>query len=192
MPEVTDQDVDSRTATVLRNTRDDDFDTVCARWEEAVAVVRAADATHETLPWYGNVTPTSIVLAFRAFETWTHAGDIATALGGQRRSLSGETFHTMADLSIGLMPGALAAAGAARAGCARIVLTGEGGGTWTIPLAPDGSPIGEPVFELVAPIHEWCLRIGDRVEVADMPLQISGDQELARQLVTSANAYATL
>ena len=99
----------------------------------------------------------------------------------------------MADFSMTLIPGCLFAREVTRAdACARVVLTGDGGGEWTIPFSPGGATTSAPVVTITAPIYEWCLRIGDRIQMDDFPLELEGDEQAGRELVGAASAMAML
>jgi hypothetical protein len=74
---------------------------------------------------------------------------------------------------------------------ARLVLTGDGGGDWTIAMgAGEASP--SPDVTVTADVIEWCMLVGDRIDPTAMHLLIDGDPELGRDLVASASSLATL
>lgn len=170
---------------------------VVARWDAAARGLRraAADAAArgESLPWFGGTWSASDVLTARAFETWIHAGDIATAVGEARPELSGAAFGAMTQVAVQLLPSCLAVRETTRPGAsARIVLDGPGGGDWIVPLAPGDATDAPPSVVLRAGVVDWCLRVGDRVTPADLRVEIEGDVELGRELVAAASAFATL
>ena len=169
------------------------LDDVLDEWERAVATVRAAGSRIEPLRWFGSPRPASQVLTYRAFETWTHAGDIAVALGRPRPSLPGSALATMAAESMALLPHCMGARGTARPGTsARLVLTGPGGGEFLVALAPGEEPCATPAVTLEATVFDWCLRVADRCDDAAMPLRFDGDEAIGRELVAAASAFATL
>ena len=43
-----------------------------------------------------------------------------------------------------------------------------------------------------ASVVDWCRRFADRVEPAEVAMEIDGDETLARDLVGAANAFAGL
>jgi uncharacterized protein (TIGR03083 family) len=193
LPELTGQDFEDRTAEAVARFEGVPLAEVLDEWERAAGVVRAAGTRAEPLRWFGSSRPASDVLTFRAFETWTHAGDIAVALGAPRPSLPGHAFATMATAAMGLMQHCLAARGAARPGqSARLVLTGPGGGDFVIPLAPGEEPAAQPSVTIQASVFDWCVRVADRCEPGAMTVSFDGDEALGRELVAAASAFATL
>ncbi len=135
----------------------------------------------------------SSALVIRAFETWTHCHDIALATGKPEMAVEATVMRTMAELAVQTLPLALAARGYSYAGCtARVVMSGPGGGDWTI--ACDGTePAGAvPDVVLRVPVVEFCRRFADRLAVDDVPFEADGDAELGRALVDAAPAFAGL
>ena len=65
----------------------------------------------------------------------------------------------MSDLSMRTLPPGLVAIGRARPDrTARVVLTGDGGGTWRMPLAPDAEARdGDPDVTVWASALDWKL-----------------------------------
>ncbi len=193
LAEIRDLDVAARTANGLSVMADWNFAAVVSEWERAATVSRSASQTQPELHWFGAMQGAQETLAYRAFETWIHAGDIAEAIGGGRRPLSDIGFSMMATVSMSLLAGCMAKRGVARDGAtARIVLTGEGGGEWIAPIGRASKNGGAPIVTITAPIHEWCLRVGDRIDPDLMPVQFDGDEQAGRDLVGAANAFAML
>ncbi len=192
-PQLTGHDIEQRTAEAVSEFSATSLGDLLDEWERAAAVVRDAGTQVESLPWYGSLRSASEVLTFRAFETWTHAGDIAVALGAPRPALPGHAFATMADVSMALMPLCLSARGSTRPGAsARIVLTGPGGGEHLIALAPGEEPAPDPSVTVEASMFDWCVRVADRCEASEMAVRIEGDAALGRELLAAASAFATL
>ena len=186
-------DNDERTRVLLETTRDWTFEEIIAEWETATATTRDVAHERETLRWFHNQTPTVVVETFRAFETWIHAGDIDVAMGRDRRALSDAAFGQMAVLSAQLIPRCLDQCGIAQPGrTARLVLTGPGAGEFVVPLAPGGDTTAEPSVTLEVPVMEWCLRIGDRIEPENISMTVTGDADLARDIIEAANCLAML
>jgi uncharacterized protein (TIGR03083 family) len=132
-------------------------------------------------------------LVIRAFETWTHTDDIARVLGREPTEPTAGTMRAMCELAMRTLPVAMAAAGTPHPErTARMVLTGPGGGEWTIACGP-GEPVG-PEADVVVTTSalELCRRFADRIEAHEMVMQVDGDETLARELVTSANVFAGL
>jgi uncharacterized protein (TIGR03083 family) len=132
-------------------------------------------------------------LVIRAFETWTHHRDIAVALGRTEEPVAAPVMRTMAELAIQTLPLALAAKGYDGSGrTARVVLTGPGGGDWTIACGADAPATTVPDVVLRAPVDEFCRRFADRIAVDAVPFEADGDVDLGRALVDAAPAFAGL
>ncbi len=131
-------------------------------------------------------------LVIRAFETWTHHDDIERALGRDRTLPAPAVMRAMAELAAHSMPLAMAVRGTDRRDrTARLVLTGPGGGEWTFACgAGEPGPVADVVIR--ASVVDWCRRFADRLEPDDVPMQVDGDADLARELVRAANAFAGL
>jgi uncharacterized protein (TIGR03083 family) len=186
-------EVEARTEAVLETTREWTFEEIVAEWETATATTRAVANERDTLVWFDGELPTSIVETFRAFETWIHASDIDVVMGRERRSLSDAAFGQMAALSAQLVPRFLDARGSTHEGqTARLVLTGVGASEFVIPLAPGGDTSAEPSVTLELPVLEWCMRVGDRIEADDIAMTVTGDVDLAREIIEAANSLAML
>jgi uncharacterized protein (TIGR03083 family) len=135
----------------------------------------------------------SSALVIRAFETWTHCHDIALATGRPEAPAEAPVLRTMAELAVNTLPLALAARGYDYADrTARVVMTGPGGGDWTI--ACDGSDVRGAVPDVVlrVPIVEFCRRFADRLTVDEVPFSVVGEADLGRALVDAAPAFAGL
>jgi uncharacterized protein (TIGR03083 family) len=133
------------------------------------------------------------VLVIRAFETWTHYHDIAAVLGREEEPASASVMRTMAELAVQTLPLALSAKGYEFPGrTARVVLTGPGGGDWTIACTVSETAGTVPDVVLRAPVIEFCRRFADRLVVDDVPFEVVGDAELGRALVDAAPAFAGL
>ena len=130
-------------------------------------------------------------LVIRAFETWTHNDDIRRALGRDEAVPAPAVVRAMSELAMRSLPLAMAVAGTAQPErTARMVLTGPGGGEWTIACGPGEVTGTDPEVVVMTPAIDFCRRFADRIEPDDLPLQVEGDARLARELVTSANVFA--
>ncbi|MET8869835.1 maleylpyruvate isomerase family mycothiol-dependent enzyme [Nonomuraea sp. NPDC004580] len=117
----------------------------------------------------------------RTFETWTHADDIRAATDRARAAPRPEHVHMVAEFGLALLPRALR--GPRRDVSATIVLTGPGGGTWTIPL----SPASDHVAVLIsADAAGFCRLLGNRWPPGAFPYAAEGDPALARDLIAAA------
>ncbi|MBO2455647.1 maleylpyruvate isomerase family mycothiol-dependent enzyme [Actinomadura barringtoniae] len=134
--------------------------------------------------------PVSDAMLARALETWIHGDDAARASGYEMPAPVAAHVHPMADLCARLLPWALLAAGGDATGTVRVTMTGPGGGTWLIPL-----DIAHPVREdapgnadahITTDVVDLCFLLGGRTNPETLPAEISGDQALARVLLTAA------
>jgi uncharacterized protein (TIGR03083 family) len=131
-------------------------------------------------------------LVIRAFETWTHCHDVALASGKPEVEVEASVMRTMAELAVQTLPLALAARGYSYPGrTARVVMSGPGGGDWTIACdAGTAGPVPDVVLRV--PVVEFCRRFADRLTVDDVPFEADGDADLGRALVDAAPAFAGL
>ena len=131
-------------------------------------------------------------LVIRAFETWTHCHDIASAVGREEAPVDPPVLRTMAELAVQTLPVALAAKGYAYPGTtARVVMSGAGG-DWTIACTVGDAVGTTPDVVLRVPVVEFCRRFADRLAVDEVPFEIDGDAGLGRALVDAAPAFAGL
>ena len=168
------------------------FEQIRERYRDARTALIALDAQLAGDARVGGYQLTS-ALVIRAFETWTHCHDIALATGRPEPPAEPPVLRTMADLAMQTLPLALAARGFSYPGrTARVVLTGPGGGDWTI--ACDGGALtgSAPDVVLRVPVVEFCRRFADRLTVDEVPFAAEGDVDLARALVDAAPAFAGL
>jgi uncharacterized protein (TIGR03083 family) len=192
LPEVEDDRIEERTAAVVDMTRGWAFADVIALWRRSMAAVRAAAPVSATSRWFGSQLPTDLVLLVRAFETWTHTDDIRRSLGRALETPSASALRTMAEGSMTMVPSALQKSGRARPGrSARIVLTGPGGGDWTVPMEV-GADVGVPDVTLTLPVVDWCRCFSERLGPDELDLSIRGDRELGAAVVAAAPVYAFL
>ena len=124
--------------------------------------------------------------------------DLRAAAGAPTTPPDARHLSLMSDLAGRILPLALAVAGRAHDGrTARLVLTGDGGGEWLVPMG-DGDPTaiadGSVTADVTvtADVLDWCQLVGDRVAVDDLVFETEGDELLARDLVAAAPALATL
>ncbi|HTK15237.1 MAG TPA: maleylpyruvate isomerase family mycothiol-dependent enzyme [Acidimicrobiia bacterium] len=168
------------------------FEQICARFYAA---------RRDLIDLGGRLAPTTrtggytlaSALVIRTFETWTHHDDILAATGRVAPEIEAPVMHTMSELAIQTLPLAMTAKGYAYPGAtARIVLTGPGGGDWTIAVTPNEAVAPIPHVVLRVPAVELCRRFADRRSVDEVPFEIEGDPELGRALVDAAPAFAGL
>jgi uncharacterized protein (TIGR03083 family) len=194
-PDVTETDIERRTAQLVEWFRDRPLRDARALWRSSVDAVRqwaVAESSAADVPLFGLTFSRDSLLVTRAFETWTHADDIRRALGRPEEPPPAEVVARMADLSITTMPAALEIAGRAHPGkTARIVLTGDGGGDWLIPFG--FAPVGETAdVVLTADAIAWCRCVSERLAPEALPREVEGDPALADDLAAASSAFATL
>ena len=132
-------------------------------------------------------------LVIRAFETWTHHDDIRRALGREEAHPAPAVVRTMADLSMRSLPLAMASRGTSHPDrTARLVLTGAGGGEWTVACGPADAHGTVADVVLRASVVDWCRRFSDRIGPGDLVVEIDGDEALGRELINAADAFAGL
>lgn len=117
----------------------------------------------------------------RTFETWTHADDIRAATGRARAEPRPEHVHMIAEFGLALLPRAMK--GPRRDVSATVVLTGPGGGTWTIPLSPTS---GHVAVLISADAVGFCRLLGNRLPPGSFPYAAEGDPILARDMIRAA------
>ncbi|GIJ51214.1 hypothetical protein Val02_81000 [Virgisporangium aliadipatigenens] len=136
----------------------------------------------------GVKAPLRDALTQRAFETWIHADDIRVALRLPVEAPPPEHVARIVEFGLRLLPGAMDAAGRAHPGrCARLVLTGAGGGEHVVPLAARGSCVGGPeAAEIVLPAVRFCRLMAGRAAAGERDLRITGDHAVAADVLAVA------
>ncbi|TDD81243.1 maleylpyruvate isomerase family mycothiol-dependent enzyme [Actinomadura rubrisoli] len=126
----------------------------------------------------------------RAFETWIHARDIASATGRSLPSPLPDHLHTIASLGVRALPAALELyeGRPADGDSLHIDLSGPGGGTWDLPLGPQAPPT--PTVTLALDTMDFCLLAADRIKPTEVQAEFGGDTALARRLLTAASIFA--
>jgi uncharacterized protein (TIGR03083 family) len=185
-------DVETMTRQRLADFAGWSFERVRERFRRARTALIDLDATLTPDSRVGGYQLAS-ALVIRAFETWTHTHDIALAAGHPEAPAEPAALRTMADLAVATLPLALAARGYDYADrTARVVMTGPGGGDWTIACDGSGPSAAAPDVVLRVPVVEFCRRFADRLTVDEVPFAVDGDAELGRALVDAAPAFAGL
>jgi uncharacterized protein (TIGR03083 family) len=195
-PGIAETAVEARTAAFIEHYRDRPLADARARWRETVEGVRrwATDPANADagVEWLALRFTRESLLVARSFETWTHADDLRRALGRPLESPPAGSLRLMADASVTAMPAALEVADRAHRGkTARVVLTGDGGGDWLIPLG--FSEMREtPDVVLTADVVDWCRCVSERVAPEALARRVEGDPALADDLAAASSAFATL
>jgi len=155
-------------------------------------VVAAAATVPTDRPVLAHDLPTDAegLLVLRTFELWAHMHDVAQATGRPVPDLDPPRMALMSERLMTVLPFAVAMRGNTAPGhTARFVLTGPAGGCYTVPLDPSQPP-GEPDTTIVVDTTELCRLAARRLAVADLPVTIEGDAELAARVLASADALA--
>ena len=155
----------------------------------SIALLEDRDAS-APVSFYGVTLPLDDVLVIRAFEMWIHEEDIRRATGRALSPPDPERLARMVGLVSMLLPAGIARAGHARDGAtARVVLTGNAGGTWNVNL--DGAP--EPrsaTSRIVVDAAEFCRIVGNRKDEATSGAVVTGDKTVATGVLVGAAALA--
>jgi uncharacterized protein (TIGR03083 family) len=194
-PDVSEDDIERRTSAFVEKFRDRPRREVRMLWRDSVNLVArwAEDApSGKRVRVFALPFSREAILVSRSFETWTHADDIRRAIGRPPSPPPPPVLHRMADLSVMIVPASLEMVERAHRGkTARVVLTGEGGGDWLIPLGFSEAS-ATPDVVLTADVVAWCRCASERLEPDALPRDVEGDPALADDLVAASSAFATL
>lgn len=175
--------------------------------ETAALATEADPSVAQTAVDYGAFqVPLADSFLDRAFECWMHADDIAEAVGYPYHPPRGAHLRHFIGLAARLLP--LAVAGLRAAGLSassapvpgeqprvlKLIIEGRGEGEWLIPLdapgwtPPAGAPAAgiEPAATLAIDGVEFCFLSAARRDPHRVPVGITGDADLARDLLAAA------
>jgi uncharacterized protein (TIGR03083 family) len=200
IPETQNVNVERTMAAIARHRLLDPSETIaelhaCAAATDAAVRDLAADELERDLSWWGNDMRILTVLTVRSFETWTHADDIRRAIGLAQLPPPAPSLKTMSTLAAGWTGLMVLASGHDHQGrSVRLDLTGPGGGSHHVDLTLEARDLTgiEPDAVITLDIVDYCRAIGDRFLTGPVAFQATGDVELARDVVSSLNALATL
>ncbi|RJL34190.1 maleylpyruvate isomerase family mycothiol-dependent enzyme [Bailinhaonella thermotolerans] len=126
-------------------------------------------------------------LTQRAFETWIHTDDIGRVMGLPVPLPVPEHLNPMA----GLVARGLRLVAPRPGRLLRLELTGPGGGVWDVPLSRGAPPPGRvPDAVIVTDVAEFCFLVSGRRDPASFEAVLSGDTELAREVLAAAPALS--
>ncbi|HZP28967.1 MAG TPA: maleylpyruvate isomerase family mycothiol-dependent enzyme [Acidimicrobiia bacterium] len=196
VPELTDTDIDARTAALRDRLAGRPVADAVDVWRASVDALRdwATDPANRdaTVRWLGAEVARPDVLTIRAFESWIHADDIRRALGQPLATPPARHLSLMSDFSGRTTGFGLLMANRSRPGrTARLVLTGHGGGEWLIAMG-GGEPGTSPDVTLTTDVVDWCRLVGERIAPDELECTVEGDPALAEDLLVAASAFATL
>ena len=160
--------VEALTEAELPAIADWSFEQICARFYAARRALVDLDGQLSPQARVGGYS-VEAALVIRTFETWTHHDDIVAAVGRPEQEVEPPVMRTMSELAIQTLPLALAAKGYEFPGStARIVMTGPGGGDWTIAVTSNEAVAPIPHVVLRVPVIDFCRRFADRLAVDEV------------------------
>jgi hypothetical protein len=155
--------------------------------DRTLELVRDADMAAEVTVW-GIPLPLSALLVARAFELWTHENDIRGVAALPASVPDAPTLRQMTGLATSMLPFGAMLAGLQGPINLRLVLTGAGGGTWDVVIggdAPEPAAIG-----IVTGVVDFCRLAANRLNPADLDMQVTGDRGRAAGVLAAAAALA--
>lgn len=72
-------------------------------------------------------------------------------------------------------------------GHARLVLTGTGGGVFTLPF---GDHEGDTIVTIVTDVVDYCRMAAQRISIDELDMEMTGDASTGRTLLQAAAAFA--
>lgn len=196
-PEPVDPSVDHVSATrpVVDELAGADPGQLATAWYAAARAVAAMAATGDRsrrVRFHDLTGDVDALLVTRTFELWAHGMDIALATDRPLPTLDAERMALMSARLMAILPYALAARGRVAAGrAARVVLTGDAGGVYTVPLSPGGPPAdGAPDVTIVVDVVDVCRVAARRLPAAQLQYAAEGDRSLAVAVLEAADAFA--
>ena len=131
------------------------------------------------------------LLVARSFETWTHGDDIRRATGRPLSAPSPADLRAMSQFSVSTLPLILSFdRDKASLGPTRVVLTGDGGGTYDLGAPGDQPSEGQEPLLMVLDVVDYCHWAARRVNVEDLGLVVQGDRVTADRLLRAAQLLA--
>ena len=160
-------------------------------------IERTAASLDRPITWWGLEITVAQVLVVRSFELWTHAADIARALGRREPVPPAPALRTMSGLATGWTPLFLAVSGARPPSdddtWVRINLTGPGGATHDIALDSGDVPTSaNPTATVTLDIVDYCKAVGNRIPDDGVAFAHTGDTQVAVAVISSLPALSTL
>lgn len=158
-------------------------------------VVGVAAATPPERFAAGGTVTLDDLLAARTFELWIHADDIRAATGRPWLDPRADELDRLCRLAVTLTPIGMALAGVRHDGrVLRLVLTGDGGGTFVVPLgAPPARPARAPGREDVTVVVDglrFCRVAGRLLDPDALAAHVEGDAALVADVVAGARWFA--
>jgi uncharacterized protein (TIGR03083 family) len=172
------------------------FADVRDRWNEVVDRVldhlaSLDDRQTERVMFNGFDFSIRSLLIARTFEVWTHSEDICRAVGRSPATPDPSRLRLMTGAAVGALPlGMLITGREPRGRTVRMVLTGDGGGTWVQALELDTAPGPDVDTTLVADAVEFCRVAAKRRSPDQLVRTVVGDDELAADVLGAVAIFA--
>ena len=152
-----------------------------AQWRAAVdetldRVEASSLDAGDVLSMHGMRLSLDSLLVVRAFELWTHENDIRAVVGLPASVPDASTLTLMTDLAVRLLPHAVTrTAPVPKPRHLHLVLTGEGGGTWDVPLGNGEAAAPDGELMMVVDAVDFCRLVANRVDPAAIDVHVNGD-----------------
>lgn len=161
------------------------------RWlQQAHMLINAAGpVSGEIVNYLGIDLAVEAIIADRAFETWLHTQDIRLAIGKSLALPPAPDLSILTDYGARMLSKAIQTQLLEQRGNVRLVLEGDGGGNWLIPLNPFDTAL-DPTATLILSPLDFCLVLGGRLDVDELRFSIDGDEDAARALLAAAPSLA--
>ena len=177
------------TAGTMAALADAPSEVVLQSWRAAAAALIEAGRTedpHRPVMAHDIATNVDGMLLLRTFEVWSHTDDICRAVGRPRPHLDPARAALMSRRLIQVLP--FVVIGAISDCAVRLVLTGDGGGSYIVSASPTaGAPV---VARIVADVTEFCRHAACRIDRAELDATISGDATVADLVLSATRAFA--
>jgi uncharacterized protein (TIGR03083 family) len=192
--------IEARTAAFVERFHDRPVDDARAVLARAVAAVRrwartSGAAGDSPVSLFGLELDRETVLVELAFEIWIHGDDVRRVLDREPEPPRAASLHALANWSVQALPVALELTGNPHAGkTARVILTGDGGGDWVVPLSP-GDARGDattPDLVFTTDVVDWCLLAAERIRSDELRFSATGNRALVGDVLGAVPAFATL
>jgi uncharacterized protein (TIGR03083 family) len=161
-------------------------------WLEAMAVISAGGSLgpdHE-VAYHHLTSPLRGLFLVRTFELWTHGDDIRHAIGQPLSRLDEPRLSLMVTELMRVLPMGLVLSACPQPGrTARLNLTGSGGGSFDVALAPEGI-VGAPDITLTTDAVDLCRLASNRLLSAELDVRVEGDRSLLQPILVGATAFA--
>jgi uncharacterized protein (TIGR03083 family) len=138
---------------------------------------------------HGLTLPRGDFLVVRAFEMWTHEEDVRRATGRSLAPPDDGTLSLMSRLATTLLPHAMARTGLRAPAEVRLVLTGRGGGTFTV-SAGDATDLSPDRTRLTMETVQFCRVVANRLADIDVTVDVSGDPAVVAATLAGARSLA--